>query len=489
MTTPEFSLGGEEDRRSVGPLVGSPVPRLGTPPLRDLTPDTTDGFALIDFAKRVGQPLLPWQETAAIRALELSEDPARDGRYRFRQVLIMVGRQSGKTTLLKMWALWRMCGTPGTTVLGVAQQLRTAQESWRGAVDIAEGMGLANGRSAVRRANGEQCLTIEGGSRYLISAATRGAGRGFSIDLLVMDELREQRTDDAYAALTPTILARPDGQAVYITNAGDDESVVLNSIRATALSGVDPSVGLFEWSAPEGCDLMDPEAWCWSVPALGHTVKEHHLRRAIMSATSPEMARTEYLCQHVSSLASALDPNGWARGADPNGSIAPYRGRLVAGIDVSLDGNHVALVAAAALDDGRVRVEPLASWDSTLEARRELPGLLDRLGPVHLCWFPGGPANALAPVLSGAAGERAITGLDVTAACMGFADLVDSGMVLHNADALLDGQVARAARLEQGDGFRFTRRGSGNCNALYAAAGAVHVARTMKAPRRKVFVA
>lgn len=465
-------------------LIGSPDPRIFTPPLRELTPATSEGFALIEFARGIGQPLLPWQEQAAIRALELNPD----GTYRFRTVLILVGRQSGKTTLLKTWALWRMIAEPGCVVIGTAQQIKTARESWIGVAEYAEDHGLVSGRGGVRRANGEQQIRLENGSRYLISATSRGAGRGFSVDLLVMDELREQRTEEAWAALTPTILARPKGQTVCITNMGDDESVVLNAQRARALAGTDTRIGLLEWSAPEGCDLDDPAMLAQSVPGLGHVIRWEDLADAVRSCT-PQFARTEYLCQHVTMLDPAVDPAGWSLGADPAGSVASARERLHAGIDVSSDGNHVALVVAAQLADGRVRVEPVASWTSTLEARRELPGLLAQVDAREVVWFPGGPANALAPALAALPNARTLTGTDVSAACMGFADLVRAGLIVHNASPLLDSQVATAGKQGQGDGFRFTRRGSGNCNALYAAAGATLSARTAKPRRAKVFVA
>lgn len=476
MTATQSPVGGGQER------VGSAVPRLGTDPLRTLTPETSRGFALVEFAKRIGQPLLPWQETAAIRALELTPD----GRYRFRTVLILVGRQSGKTTLLKVWALWRLFEDGAKLVLGAAQSLDIAREAWAGSVDIAT-EALGDAVDKVRHANGEQCLTIAGGARYRITAATRGAGRGLSVDMLIMDEVREQRDWAAWSALSKTVIARPMGQVVCISNAGDDESVVLNSLREAALAGKDDTICLLEWSAPDGCDLNDPDAWAWSLPGLGHIIDEVTVRSAI-ATDPPAVARTELLCQHVTTMNTAIDPNSWSRGADPEGSVAPYRGQLFAGLDVSLDGNHVALVTAAALVDGSVRVEPVASWESTWEARRELPELLKQLNPVKLAWFPGGPANALAPILQAHPASHPITGTDATAACMGFVDMVTAGMLVHNGNALLDGQVARASKLPQGDGYRFTRRGSGNCNALYAAAGAVFVARTMKPRRKAVFV-
>lgn len=463
-------------------VMGHRSPRLFTAPLRPLSPATSRGYALVDFAKAIGCPLLPWQREAAYRALETLPD----GTYRFRTVLILVGRQSGKTTLLKVWALWRLLEDDARLVLGTAQDLDVAQEAWQGTVDLAQDKGVP---CKVRVANGQQCLTLANSARYKIKATTRSAGRGASVDLLILDEIREQRDWLAWGALSKTILARPRGQIVAISNAGDDESVVLNGVRAAALSETDPTLCLLEWSAPDGCRIDDPEMWAFGIPALGHTILESSIRSSL--ATDPAgLFRTEVLCQHVSTLSTALDASGWAYGADEHGSVAPYRGNLFAGVDVAMDGAHVALVVAAAVGDGRFRVEPVASWESTGDARDELPALLARLKPTRLGWFPSGPANALAPIFQALPYATPLSGGDVTSACMGVGDLVSARLLRHNASPLLDGQATTAGKVTQGDGWRFTRRGGGNCHALYAAAAALWLAQhqAQRPPRAAAWV-
>ena len=50
---------------------GCETPRIYTPPLRELTPDTTLGFEIIDFAETVLQiDLIPWQRWLLIHAFE-----------------------------------------------------------------------------------------------------------------------------------------------------------------------------------------------------------------------------------------------------------------------------------------------------------------------------------------------------------------------------------------------------------------------------------
>jgi hypothetical protein len=64
---------------------------------------------------------------------------------------------------------------------------------------------------------------------------------------------------------------------------------------------------------------------------------------------------------------------------------------------------------------------------------------------------------------------------------MGLAELVRAGSVLHSGDPLLDTHVLGAEKSARGDAWVFTRQGSGYVDGAYAAAGAVHLARTLPA--------
>ena len=118
-----------------GVLVGATEPRIWTRPLRPLTPETTLGFDVIDFAKEILRvELLPWQKWALVHMLEIKEN----GEYRFRRVLIEVARQNGKTTLAVILVLWRMFVDHSSYVLGTAQNLDTSRETWLEAVQYAQ---------------------------------------------------------------------------------------------------------------------------------------------------------------------------------------------------------------------------------------------------------------------------------------------------------------------------------------------------------------
>lgn len=467
------------------PLVGREKPRLHTEPLHRLTKRWTLGHEVISFAEDIlGMTLLPWQKWWLRHALELDEN----GGFRYRTVLTLVARQSGKTTLLKVLTLAFMYLGRARLVLGAAQSLDISRESWQGAVDLANGEPeLAAEIEVIRRANGEQELRLINGARYRITAATRSAGRGLSVDLLVLDELREHRDWLSWGALSKTTIARPNALTVCISNAGDDQSVVLNALRETALAATDQSLAIFEWSAEDGCALDDPKAWAQANPGLGHTISEQAIASA-MSTDPPAVFRTEILCQRVDTLDSAVDAEAWKACSDPSGSLDGVRDRVALVLDVSPDLRSVSLVAAAVLDDGRVRTEVVASWESTEAARLDLQGWLDKVKPRAFGYFPGGPAAALVADLRGVRDAVELKAADVPAVCQGFAEMVSSRRILHPNDPRLTAQTGGASKLYIGDGWRFVRKGVGHVDTTYAAAGSVHLARTLPPPKPKPMI-
>jgi hypothetical protein len=495
---------------------GVTTPRLWTRPLTrpgrkgrcgcgcNLTEKTTLGFKVVRFAEELaGQELYPWQRFWLIHALELLDD----GSFRFKTIITLVSRQNGKTFLLKILALYFIYMKDGQLVVGAAQALDIAKESWMGAVQLAQGDEELNAEIApngVRLANGEQCLTLENGSRYRITATTPGAARGLSVDLLILDELRMQHNWLAWGALSKTTTARPNSLIVGISNAGDDRSVVLNTLRSRALSGQDPQTGIFEWSAESDASLDDVAALAQSNPALGYSISLATLQ-SFRQLEPRNVFLTESMCVQVDTLDSAIDVAGWKGGARSGLTLEPLRDRIAYCIDVAPDGQHVTLAGAAMSGDGVLNVQLFGAWPSTEAARVELGELFAALRPRALGWFPTGPAAVFAPdldtyqgdvlgrltvnrreYLDWAPGAVELTGNTVPILCQSFADVVQNHQLVHPDDPLLNAHVNGSQRKDAGDGWRFVRRGAGHVDAAYAVAGAVHLARTLPIPRKRV---
>jgi hypothetical protein len=494
-------------------LLGRTQPRLWTPPLRPLSRRTSRGYEAADFAEIIGEPFLPWQRWLAIHAMELQPD----GTYRFRVVIVLVARQNGKSTFKRTKSLHALYLDGARLVLGVAQDVSLAREQWNFAIETVEASAeLAPELGVIRRVNGDEWFRIAeqqeitdsdeedewfraAGGRYKIAASNRKAGRGLAVDELTIDELREQRNWRAWSALSKTTMARANAQIWCMSNQGDDDSVVLNQLREVALAGTDPSIGIFEWSGEDDCELDDWRQIRQANPGLGYTVSAAAIRTAI--STDPVgVYRTEVLCQRVDQLDGAVNYAAWKSGADSAGTMDALRDRLACCFDAAPDGAHATLGVAAKLDSGRVRVEIVKAWDNTADPRTELPELLAKIKPRAFGWFPGGPAAGLATTLRALAvrynkrpGERQpgdipesgeLSGGKVCEICQELADLVRARRIVHPADPLLDVHIKGASRLKSGDGWRFTRRGGGHVDAAYAAAGAISTALAIPEPRR-----
>lgn len=488
--------------------LGSITPRVWTPPLRKLTPRTSYGYAVIHFAAVVlGRPLDPWQQWLVIHLGEMLDD----GRPRFRQVLVIVARQNGKTYLCQVLALFWMFVERHAFVFGTSTTLEQAKKSWQGAVLMAEKTPALADRLAGKHkkiGNGQQDFWTLDSSHYMIGAADRKGGRGDSIDRAIGDELREQHSWDAYDAAYNAMNARPKAQVVYITNQGDARSIVLSSLRQTAVDEMTlvRPVGLFEWSAPPGSHPTDVHAHAAANPQYGRRMDPDIVisaaRRVAKPGADPQALTgflTEILCMSVTQLDPAIDPAGWARGSEPAPIDTAARARLAACVDVAPDLQHITLAVATQLDDGRTRVEVVEAWDGADAMARcllELPAWIAAVRPRQFGWFPGGPAATLDATLRdrrkrgtpGAWPPRGVAvaelSADGPAVCMGFAALAAAGRAVHSAQALLDAQVEAAEKLWKPDQkWVFGRVGAGHADAVYAVAGAAHLARTMPRPR------
>ena len=484
------------------------TPRLWTPPLRELTEETTWGFEFIDFCESIGWPLDPWQRWLAVHMGELLPD----GRPRFRMVLILVARQQGKTIFARLLTLWWLFVDQAQLVLGSHTSRDKAKQSWAATIDMALKIPLLArelGRKHTVLQVGEEDFATLAGAHYRFGATNRRLGRGDTVWRNILDELREHKDFSAYDAAINAMNAVSDGQAVAITNQGDLRSVVLDFLRDDALAFIETGagetdLGLFEWSAPNGADPMDLHALAQACPDLGNRTHPDVLlgaARKAVRAGGPALAgfKTEIMCQRVTLINAAIDPELWTScGYDPDDpalyvDLGEHRARLALCLDVALDGSHATL-AAAAVVDGRVYVELVETWTGfgcTASVRRDLPELVRKLRPRTFGWFPGGPAAAVAAALKTRQPGRvwppprvAVAELtaETPAVCMGLAEQVTSVELRHPRDPVLTGHVGQTQKLPRGDGWIFTRRGSQPIDATYAVAGAVHLARTLPPP-------
>jgi len=400
-------------------LLGKEEARIHTPPLRELTPATSAGFAMIEFASTVlGIELYPWQKWFLIHAFELLPN----GRFRFRTIVLLVARQNGKSTVAQVISLYFMYVLQVALVLGTAQNLDVAEEIWNDVVEIATNVPeLADEVEDVVRATGKKALLLTSGSRYKVQAANRRGGRGLAADLVLLDELREHTKWDAWGAITKTTMARANAIVLALSNAGDYSSVVLSYLRLQAhralgdpdgllkeeqiLPDADESVGIFEWSSAPWRDLADREGWAEANPSVGYGGLTERAISSAFKTDPPGVFATEVLCRWVQQVKDGPFPEGsWDAGVDEKSKRAA--GSPVAWcVEVSWDRRFSHIVVAGMREDGVPHVEVAATragteWVTPWLTERINSGRYDTLGVVVQA--RGAPASTLIPQLKDA---------------------------------------------------------------------------------------
>lgn len=347
---------------------GVTEPRVFTEPLRELTPETSLGYACIEYAGKVlKKTLYPWQEWALIHSLEITGELGGDWKFRFRTVLFLISRQNGKTVLSEVIASFFLNVLGVENVFGTSLSLDKAEEVWEAVINDQETIPeLKADIERVSRTNGNKRLILSGMRQYKVGAPTRRAGRGDSNDLVMLDEIREQRDWETWSAAAASTTAKPNGLVVCFSNAGDPDSVVLRQLRSSAIAKIegketeDEALGLFEWSAPEGAETDDMEALAQANPALGYG---YVTERSLMSnrATFPESKfRSECMCQQVETILPQPFPDGaWDAGVDVASGIAG-ESELMFGIDLSQDRRWTSIGVCGLREDGNWHIEVVA---------------------------------------------------------------------------------------------------------------------------------
>ena len=353
-------------------MKGKTEPRIFTPPLRKLTPETSLGHAAIAYAREVLEmDLYPWQEWALIHALEITGKLSGDWRFRFRTVVFMVSRQNGKTELSKVIASFFLNVLGVEAVFGTSLSMDKAEEVWEAVIQEQETHpALAKEIKQVARRNGGKKLVLTGLRTYKVGAPTRRAGRGDANDLVMLDEVREHRDWETWSAAVASTNAKPNGMTVCFSNAGDPDSIVLRQIRSQAIEKINgtkandfggnvdgDALALFEWSAPEKAETDDLEALAQANPALGYG---RLTERALLAnrETFPESKfRSECMCQQVETILPEPFPDGaWLGGQDPE-SFIREDSELFWGIDMSQDRKWTVIAVCGLREDGNYHVE------------------------------------------------------------------------------------------------------------------------------------
>jgi hypothetical protein len=171
---------------------------------------------------------MEWQKFALIHSHKVKAD----GRWATPQNIFCVARQNGKSFLQQIRILGGLFLWDEPLQIGQAHTLNTSLEQFRQMMWTIEANDfLAKQVKKVRLNHGAEEIETMKGTRFMVRAggsAARGISRPSTIHL---DELLRMNNMDSYAsvAVHPHGVAQPNAHGLF--NAGDNTSVVLNSLE------------------------------------------------------------------------------------------------------------------------------------------------------------------------------------------------------------------------------------------------------------------
>lgn len=293
-----------------------------------------------------GSPLryLLWEVLVIEELLEVTPG----GLHRFREGLVGVGRQNGKSIIgstLGLEALYR--GPVGSEVYSAAGDKQQARIVFNEARAQVRASPRLSRQAKVYRDAIEIPAT---GNVYRVLSADAKLQQGLSPYFVVFDEVHVQPNEDLWNAMKFGMAARPGAILLGITTAGDHEDSLAGRLYEYGMQVAggeveDPSF-FFMWWEPwdPNCELFDREAWAEANPALLEGVLDYDEMGQAAARTLPGAFRRFRLNQWVAHGGTRwMDMNAWDLCADPALSLAP-RSRILVSFDGSVDEDATALL-------------------------------------------------------------------------------------------------------------------------------------------------
>lgn len=264
---------------------------LMVPPRLSCVPETTTyeglGDDAVELAALAGLELLPWEQYVLKTSLGCRDD----GKWSAFEVGLIVSRQNGKGSILEARELAGLFLLGERFIVHSAHEFSTSLEAFsriRTLIENTPDLDSQVGR--VTYSHGEEGIELKNGQRLRFRTRTKGGGRGFSADCVILDEAMYLGSPQV-TALRPTLISRPNAQLWVTGSAGNRESTYLGRLRSRGIANSDPRLFFVEYSvdactdfcAPEERDfkcpehpaINDPESWLQANPSMGAFITKY----------------------------------------------------------------------------------------------------------------------------------------------------------------------------------------------------------------------
>jgi len=423
------------------------------------------------LARSVGLWLDPWQALVLDHAL--GERP--DGKWSAFETCVVVPRQNGKGAILEARELAGLFLFGEQLILHSAHEFKTAQEAFRRIMSWIEGKDWMRNRVLrVRTSHGEEGIElhppatvitgssskrvsgVSNGARLRFVARSTGSGRGFSGDVVILDEAYNLG-GEAMAALLPTLSARENPQIWYTSSAGMESSEQLLRVHERGVAGNSPRLAYFEWSADPSLDLDDRTAWAQANPALGYRIQEEFIEAERAALPNMEFARERLGYWPSEKTRGVIPIQAWNALVDAGSKALDP---VVFAAAAAPDHGRGSIAAVGARSDGNVHVELVDNREGTHWMLSRLVELNASHRPRGIVLDPASGSGALIPGLQQAGIEPVlVTGRGFAQACGLFYDAVmEAKSLRHVNQPGLNSALSQVTKRPSGDAWVFDRR-------------------------------
>jgi phage terminase large subunit-like protein len=453
----------------------------------------TDGDKLIELVKVAwksaehpdGIELDEWQKWLLRHVLERypNDHPLYPGQLRYRQVVISMGRQNGKSLLGAILGVYGLLlHQQGAQVISIASSTEQARIIYsRVLFTILNNDYL---RKRFKKATEQRgIVTLDGSGRYDVRAAKESALQGIPMSLCLFDELHIAKRGMWSAAVLGTS-QRKDGMVIGITTAGDENSETLLDLYKLGIQASQGDkdlerFGFFCWEAPDGAKVDDPAGLKKANPSIDAGRLDLNTVLSDIRSIPEHEARRYRLNRFIQGTANSWIPGEVFTKASGDG-ITEQKDLIIA-VDRTKNWEYASIAAARKLDDGTFQTELVSGFAEATEQKvyAEIKRLLAR-GTIKAVALDERQMPNLAKRLKGeGVSVWSLWTKEMSSACSTVYAMFTSGLVKHRADPLLMVQSPKGIAKYTGETWLISRRDSlGDIDALMATVMALYVSAT-----------
>jgi phage terminase large subunit-like protein len=409
--------------------------------------------------------LTEWQKWLIRSVLERyplnHPDPEKQGRLRYKQVVISMPRKQGKTLLGSLFALWGLLAhEDAPEVISVASTADQARLVYKQVLNQIGNSEYLRPRFK-KMTEFKGIFTADGDGRYVVIGNRPASAQGLHPSMVIFDELHVSNKD-LWTALSLGSATRKDGIVIGITTAGDDGSELLLNLYRNGEYAIDSPeemerFGFFLWEAPDGCAVNDREAIEQANPNLVEGILSWANVEAEI-ATMPEVDARRYRLNQFVSASNSWIPFGLWQSL-PKGFIDQSQP-----VTISFDRTPSwdAASVCVAQKQGDMYVTELVAQIVRPDKQKAINLLTDLANKYQATFLLDGLFNneiimelRLKGVEVVALGLRDI----VAASNMAFSNIVNK-KIAHSHDPIITQQINNCVRKNIGDAWKISRKDS-----------------------------